>query len=441
MTRASPPQDVRLLVREDSVHSSIYTDPGIFELEMERLFGRSWILVGHTSQVPEAGAYVTSRLGREPVLIVRGDDGEVRVFHNRCTHRGAKLCMMPRGVSRRFTCPYHGWTYDTAGNLRALPAPEEYPADFKLADHGLKSVPRVAVYRGFIFANNAADGPDLMTFLGHMRTSIDDLVDRAPDDEIEVSVAPLRHRYKGNWKFTFENLNDTLHAGVAHAVAAKAASTVSARLGDEAANHPALGMMMANAKPISSFQALDLVTAESGGHSYFGGHMGLSYQPKVGDEYFSALAAARGEARAREILSVDRHVTLIYPSSTWHGRYQTVRMVHPLRADLTEVVSFACRLKGAPDGVYESALMYCNNASSALSSVITDDLEIYEAAHRMNATLDGLWLPIARGAGALRTQEVGHRRHAATSEAYIRNQYRFWSEALQSDEQHREAAE
>lgn len=427
-----PVPDPRALVREDAVNARVYTDPGIFDLEMDRLFGRAWLLAGHESQVPDPGSYATMRLGREPVVMIRGTDGAVRVFHNRCPHRGARLCSLASGRSPTLVCPYHGWTFDPDGGLRSVPAPAEYPPAFDPAAHGLRPVARTEAYRGFVFASLAADGPDLASYLGHMRTSIDDLVDRAPADAVEAAPTVVRHRYAGNWKLTFENLNDTLHAGVAHALAAKAARTVAADLPPDRM-HPVLGMMMANAKPLSFFQKLRLVTAAHG-HSYFGAHMPGGYQGPDADAYREALAQARGPERAEEILSVDRHLTLLYPGSTWHGRFQTVRIVQPLRVDLTEVVAFVFRLKGAPEGIFESALHYCNASSSALSSVITDDLEIYEGTQRSNAADPGAWLPLSRGIGAAAAGPDGTGAHPATSEAFIRNQYAAWAAALAGED-------
>jgi phenylpropionate dioxygenase-like ring-hydroxylating dioxygenase large terminal subunit len=419
--------DPAALVRPDAVHSTIYTDPGIFALEQERLFGRAWMFIGHETQIPETGAFTTTRIGREPILLVRAASG-IRAFVNRCRHRGAKLCMLAEGRTTRLMCPYHAWTYDLEGNLQSMPLAEEYGPDFDYAAHALREVPRLEIYRGFVFASLDPDAAPLGDYLGHARSSIDDLVDRAPEGRVTVAGPPLRHRYKGNWKFTFENLNDTLHAGVAHAVAAKAAMNVAARL-DDPSEHHALGMMMANAKPVADFQALDMVTVP-GGHSYFGAHMPPEYSGGTGDAYFAALSEAKGEAEARRILSVQRHVTLIYPGSTWHGRYQTVRMVVPLRVDLTEVVTFVFRLEGAGEDTFASALSYANNSSSALSSVITDDLEIYEAAHRMCRLRREEWLPVSRALGAVREENPSRARHPATSESYIRNQYDAWLAAL-----------
>ena len=80
------------LVRDDRVHGTIYTDPAIFEEEMERIFHRGWVFVGHEGEIPSPGDYRTCRLGRQPVIFVRGADGAVRVLMNRCTHRGTVVC-------------------------------------------------------------------------------------------------------------------------------------------------------------------------------------------------------------------------------------------------------------------------------------------------------------------------------------------------------------
>lgn len=413
------------LVRDDAIHASIYTDPDIFALEMERLFGRSWIFVGHESQVPRGG-YFSSRIGTVPVLLLRDAAGTVRVVHNRCPHRGAQICTLQQGQATSLTCPYHGWTFSLSGQLVAVPLPDEYPDSFKLADHGLAPVPRVEVYRGFVFANLDPAAGDLASFLGAAKTTIDNIVDRAPEDAVEAAPTLVRHRYKGNWKLGFENLNDTIHAAVAHAASVKAARKISAGL-ESPEQHPQLQIMIANGKPQSFFQSLDLVTEEYG-HSFMGGHMGMPYRGAAGEAYYKALVAARGKEAANRILAVDRHLTLVYPSSTWHARFQTVRFVRPLAPNLTEFVGIAFRLKGAPDEIYEEAVEYCTAATSAHSTIITDDLEIYETIQRTSESAPA-WLPISRGLGP-RGGNRGANIAPGTNEVYIRNQYRRWSAAL-----------
>ena len=112
---------IRALVREGEIHSSVYSNPELFALEMERLFHRRWLFLGHESQLPEAGSYFTGRLGQVPVVCVRGEDGQVRTFVNRCTHPGAKVCQGTAGTVPRLVCPYHGWTFELSGSAGSGP--------------------------------------------------------------------------------------------------------------------------------------------------------------------------------------------------------------------------------------------------------------------------------------------------------------------------------
>src|SRR5579885_2594958 len=99
--------ELRALVTPDSVNRALYVDPDIFELELDRIFGRAWLYVAHESQIKGSGDFVRTRLGRRDVIVVRGEDGAIHVLHNRCAHRGARICTAERGNARFFMCPYH----------------------------------------------------------------------------------------------------------------------------------------------------------------------------------------------------------------------------------------------------------------------------------------------------------------------------------------------
>ena len=173
--------DILAIADPDGMASKAYTDPTIFEAEMERIFRRAWIFVGHESQVPNPGNFWRTWMGVDEVILVRQKCGDLKVIRNACTHRGTRLCAENSGSTTSFVCPYHSWGFDLDGALKAVPDMNGYPGDFDITDRKLhlSSAPRVESYRGFVFASRAETGPSLAAFLGQMTDAIDNLVDRA----------------------------------------------------------------------------------------------------------------------------------------------------------------------------------------------------------------------------------------------------------------------
>jgi phenylpropionate dioxygenase-like ring-hydroxylating dioxygenase large terminal subunit len=169
------------LVRDDRIHASLYTDPQIFADEMERIFHRGWVFVGHASEIPNPGDFVTRPLGTQPAILVRGAAGTLSVLLNRCRHRGTMVCAAERGTTKTFACPYHGWTYDLSGALFGVPYPGGYDASFDKSTRGLVHAPRVATYRDFVFASLRADGITLEEHLGKATKLIDRSCDLSPE--------------------------------------------------------------------------------------------------------------------------------------------------------------------------------------------------------------------------------------------------------------------
>src|SRR5262245_47396510 len=142
--------DVRSLLRLDEglVHSDVYASSDVFELEMEKIFHRGWVYVGHESEIPNPGDYVLRWMGRQSVILNRDDKGQVHLFMNRCRHRAATVCQTEQGNCTHFRCDYHGWTYRNDGGLVGVPRPDAYGADFRREGFPLVS-PQMDIYRGF----------------------------------------------------------------------------------------------------------------------------------------------------------------------------------------------------------------------------------------------------------------------------------------------------
>src|SRR5947207_13468300 len=144
--------ELRKLIQPDRVQRSVYADPAIFELEVQRIFGRAWLILGPDSQIAGPDDYFPTRMGREPVIVARQGDGSICVLINRCMHRGAIVCSEGRGHASDFVCPYHGWTYDTDGRLRSVPVPSGYASDSR-EELGMRRVPWSMAYGCYIFVS------------------------------------------------------------------------------------------------------------------------------------------------------------------------------------------------------------------------------------------------------------------------------------------------
>ena len=201
-----------------SVDRRLFTDAEIFELEMKHIFERTWVFVGLAAQIARPDDFVTSYIGRQPVILMRGGDGEIGCFLNTCRHRGTLLCPFKRGQRKLHVCRYHGWTYDSAGRNVTITelANGKYPAGFGAEDHNLVRVARFGNYRGFLFASLSDDVPPLDEHLGDTRIFLDLIVDQSPVGEVEFVPGEAAYTFDGNWKLQFENGLDYYHFGPTH---------------------------------------------------------------------------------------------------------------------------------------------------------------------------------------------------------------------------------
>jgi phenylpropionate dioxygenase-like ring-hydroxylating dioxygenase large terminal subunit len=224
----------RLTERLASVHPEegripafVFSDPDLYEVEVDAIFTRCWLFVAHESEIPAPGDYVTRSLGDHPVIVARGEDGRVRVLLNVCRHRGMRICRADLGNSSHFRCPYHGFTYKNTGELIGIPFQNEvFGSGLDKSQFGLVRA-RSDSYAGLVFATWDDQAAPLRDYLGPMAWYLDLLVGRA---EMEVVGPPLRHELATNWKLPAENFaSDAYHTLHTHASTAEIGLTPSAR--------------------------------------------------------------------------------------------------------------------------------------------------------------------------------------------------------------------
>ena len=202
------------------VDRSIFVDEEIYQQELEQVFGRSWLFVGHESQIPNAGDFVTTTMGEEPVIVSRDKSGVVHAYLNSCRHRGNAVTRANLGNCSSFMCSYHGWTYDSSGALISVPGYKElYHEDMIKGtrdDWGLIKVPRVESFHGLIFANWDETAPGLVEYLGEYGWFLEARVDPQGHGS-EVDAVVLKWTMNHNWKFAADNfVGDIYHTTITH---------------------------------------------------------------------------------------------------------------------------------------------------------------------------------------------------------------------------------
>jgi phenylpropionate dioxygenase-like ring-hydroxylating dioxygenase large terminal subunit len=372
------------LVRDDRIHASLYTDPRIFDDEMERIFHRGWVFVGHASEVPGAGDFVRRTIGTQPVIMVRGADGEVAVLLNRCMHRGTMVCAADRGTARTFTCPYHGWTYDLSGALLGVPYPGGYDADFDKSTRGLARAPRVAAYRGFVFASLSPAGITLDEHLGRAVKLIDRSCDLSPEGEIALTAGWVKHRGAANWKMLPENDSDGYHLGFVHRALFKAVrSQYETVVGDERTIKAVVRDWG------GGHIEIDWSPGYRGAFEWFGGA-----PPSLVADYVTRMERRYGTARAQQLIFEGPAHALIFPN-LFLGE-TNVAIVQPVSVD--ECVHWHTPIfwKGVPE--FNGRLLRQSEAGMGPASfLMPEDLAV---AARNQAGLKAHhveWLELRRG--------------------------------------------
>ena len=184
---------------------------------MRCFFESGWVFVGHSAQLPNKHDYLTTRIGKQPLVLMRNQHGELRCLHNSCRHKGAMVCHQRQGNKRAHVCRYHGWGYDSSGCnvLIKGKAQGDYTPAFDDDSHDLMPVAKFAEYRGFLFASLNPQVAPLEQYLGDAKVFIDMVVDQA-EGGLELVPGAVTYTFQGNWKLQLENSTDAYHFTSTH---------------------------------------------------------------------------------------------------------------------------------------------------------------------------------------------------------------------------------
>jgi phenylpropionate dioxygenase-like ring-hydroxylating dioxygenase large terminal subunit len=422
------------LFQQDRVHRDVYISDEVFALEQERLFARAWLFLGHGSQVPAVGDFITTEIAGRPLILVRRPDKSLQVLANRCAHKGAKVLTDPSGnTGRAFRCPYHGWSYRLDGSVLGVPVQKDYEGTRMRECETGQGLHRVAMgeHRGFVFVRLGEDGPAFQEYFGSALSFLDMIADRSPEGELEVNGPPLRAIIRCNWKMYLENINDGLHVFAAHEPSAIAGRAIWTGKPPDEPKPMAVEQLIGFQYGVEFMDKMGgRVLAD--GHSLLGTNASIHSHYGEAPEYLDAMNKAYGPERAKAILSYMPQNAILYPSIAIKGSPQVMRVVRPLAADRTMLEAWCFRAKGAPAMMAERSLLYNRLVFSPMSLVAQDDVHIFETTQKSLRAGGNPWVSLHR---SYREGEGAEPDRAATGldEILMRNQYRAWAKFMAAE--------
>jgi len=331
--------DVTRLVDVETgrISRRIFVEQEIYEQELERIFARCWLFLCHECQVPKPGDFFSTYMGEDPVLVVRGTDGELRAFLNVCRHRGNRLCRADKGNAASFTCAYHGWTYRNDGRLVGVPfIKEAYYNALEREKWGLIAVAQLESYKGLVFATFDPEAPPLREYLGVMTWYLDLFFDRQ-EGGIEVVGGLHKWIIPCNWKLPAENFaGDGYHVTWSHVSAIRAGFGGDFRVGNDptgAALSPGNGhcVMTVGANMNADPPAPEI----------------QAYEAKIFPDIVKRLGQRAGQMKP-VAGTVFPNFSMLKPTS------RTFRVWHPRGPEKTEVWAWVYVDKAAPPEVKEA---------------------------------------------------------------------------------------
>jgi p-cumate 2,3-dioxygenase alpha subunit len=406
------------------VNREVFTSEEILKREREEIFDKSWLYVGHDSEIPNKNDFQTRDVGGRSVIFNRDRNNEVRVLLNTCLHRGSSVCRHKSGNTKIFTCFYHGWAYRNSGELVSVPRNEDYTAAPADVYKGLQSPAQVGNYRGLYFVNFSAEAEDLESYLGDAKYFIDLVADQSPDG-MQVLEGTHQYSMKANWKLLVENSIDGYHAKSVH-------HTYFEMMMDLGATPPMLGSEIVNGIPPVGI-----------GTEFTNGHASLMYPanglPLATEEVRETLAGLRAKAAETFGESYTTAMFGLARNSVFFPNFcvidlnfgLTLRSIQPISASETIVTGWQL----VPRGIDTEFLQYrIDNALTfwgPAGLATPDDVEALEQAQRGFSAIKEIgWSDISKG--------LGKAAPAANDELQMRAWWRQWNKSITGEELPRE---
>lgn len=417
------------LVEPDRVHRDLYVDADLYQAEVERLWARAWVYLGHESQVPNVGDYYTTNVAGQSLILLRKSATDVIALMNRCAHKGSQLVHERHGnCGKLLRCPYHAWTYRLDGSLLSIPLKNDYEGT-QLSScpsgKGLSGPGATANYKGFVFVRISDSGPDFESYFDEALDTIDNIVARAPEGGVEVLGQPLRNIIRCNWKLYLENVNDTVHPISTHESAAHAAKHVSEHLPEDSDTVLAMEQLLPFGAGYSFYSEMGARVLPHG-HSVLGTKFSIhtGYGPLP--DYQTALEARHGKDETERILNFSPQNTVFYPSMAAKASPMVLRVIRPISVNETLIETWAFAPKNAPARLRQRAASYARLVFSPMSVVAHDDVHLFESQQHGLHCAGNEWLSLHRGYRDGEMEEGAISLDSGNNELVIRNQHRGW---------------
>jgi benzoate/toluate 1,2-dioxygenase alpha subunit len=379
------------------VNRAMFRDPALFALEMKHVFEGGWVFVGLSRQAENPHDYFTGFIGRVPIVVSRDGKGELRCFVNACPHKGVRLVQKLCGNASRHVCPYHSWTFDSAGTNRHIKWKSSgcYGAGFENMNHDLAPVARFGEYRGFLFGSLNPNVPNLEEYLGETRKLLDLVVDKSSDG-VELVPGRVCFTYAANWKMQLENCADQYHFTSTH--------PSYIRILDQRAKEQASEVVQSSLGATDFWQE-DASGITGGSYSFAHGHalnwgvMPVSAaQPDF--ERAEELARTQGAARRNWMFNM-RNLTIFPNLQIAENASSQLRVIRPIAANLTEMQTWCIAPRGESAQARALRIRQYEDFFNPTGMATPDDTVCYEEAQIGMAEQERPWLQgHARGLAA-----------------------------------------